>query len=586
MIACFVLSLNFYGQDYIQVHITSPSQDYIIDATLGADYPTATFPDPVSGEMAIANDGVSGPADNDTWNIVGSYCCDSIINGADIAGKVALISRGSCSFWEKITYAWDHGATAVIIWNRAPLGVQVGTHVDGLITMTLAGIAEEVDIPGYFISHEDGLELHQLMQDGPVNVTFDTPSMYDATGPYAYATPVDQIIPLDDIRVATFTRHQDTLFNVEFNVTITDPMGTETILTTMVPELLPGKDATGTVIEPHVDFDSYTPPALTGSYSMVFTATTQSGTHALDNTVIEREFIITENTFALEDGSYTDPNGVQMNYEVYSNDADGLFNMGAFYRMGSDGSASHASFAIGNPAEIFDNGEFEFEVFLYDADMDDNGEIDPGFYNENPIADAAYEMTGDETANQPIVVTFDAPADVSAGGIYCVVVNAGDQLSFTDNQPAFTTSGDIPYPLQNTFVLFGSSAGPLEELDGLEYWNDDATAGFAKGGRHPIIQLHMDGFVGIEEYENLSHEQFHVGPVPATERIRLFLDLESNYLDYMITDCFGKRLDMVESSPVNGSEMSLDVSHLAAGTYFLSIRTEEGIATRAFIVQK
>ena len=77
--ALFSFGLAVQAQDYIQIHIDTPSQNYIIDATLGADH--LEFPNPVSGELAIANDGVSGPADNDTWNLEGSYCCDSIING-------------------------------------------------------------------------------------------------------------------------------------------------------------------------------------------------------------------------------------------------------------------------------------------------------------------------------------------------------------------------------------------------------------------------------------------------------------------------------------------------------------------------
>lgn len=577
-------AVSLSAQDYIQIHIDSPSQDYTIDATLGADH--MEFPTPVSGQLAMANDGVSGPADNDEWNEVGSYCCDSIINGAEIAGKVALISRGSCSFFEKIQYAWEQGAVAVIIWNRAPLGITVDTHVDGLITMTLAGISADVDIPGYFITHEDGLELARLMQEGTVDVTFDTPAMYDAVGPYAYATPVDQIRPLDDIRVATFTREQDTLFNVEFKVTITDPESTVTELITVVPELLPGKNLAGDVQEPQVDFDTYTPPAVTGMYSMVFTATTEDGTHQLDNTVIERNFEITDYTFALEDGSSTDPDGIQMNYEVYSNLGDGLFNVGAFYRTAAAGSATHASFAIGNPQEIFDNEEFEFNIFLFDADEDGDGIIDPEFYTANELAEATYEMTGDENPNELIIVNFDVPAALEADKIYCVYVDAGDQLGFTDNQPAFTTSGDIPYPLENTYVLWGTPDGPLEETDGFEYWNDDG-AGFAKAGRHPVVRLYLDGFVGLEENDFLTESQFSVGPNPARDEITLFFDLPSaSNAEYILYNIEGKKIDHQQIGTHFRSIENIDLSGLDAGNYFISINTESGVATRKFVIMK
>lgn len=578
---CF---LTFTAQDYIQIHVDSPMQDYIIDATLGADH--MEFPTPVSGELAIANDGVSGPADNDDWNVVGSYCCDSIINGDEIAGKVAFISRGSCSFFEKIQFAWVHGAVAVIIWNRAPLGITVGTHVDGLITMTLAGISADCDIPGYFISHEDGVELMRLMQEGTVNVTFDTPAMYDAVGPYAYATPVDQIRPLEDIQVATFTREQDTLANVEFTVTITDPMGVETELVTVVPELLPGKDGAGNVLEPQVEFDTYTPPALTGMYSMVFTAATGDGNHPLDNTVIERNFEITDYTFALEDGTTSDPDGIQMNYEVYSNLGDGLFNVGAFYRTAAEGSATHASFAIGNPQEIFDNEDFEFNIFLFDADEDGDGIIDAGFQTGTELAEGSYEMTGDESPNGLIVVPFDNPATLEANKTYCLYIDAGDQLGFTDNQPAFTMSGDIPYPLENTFVLWGTPDGPLEEPDGFEYWNDDG-AGFAKAGRHPVARLHLDGFVGLEENDFLSESQFSIGPNPATDEISLIFDLPSaSQTEYILYNIEGKKLRHEQVGVQFRTTEIIDLTGLDSGNYFLSVNTDSGVATRKFVIVK
>ena len=572
------------AQDYIKIHVDSPFQDYTIDATLGADH--AEFPNPISGELAMANDGVTATTDNDTWNVLGSYCCDSIVNGPDIAGKVALISRGACTFWSKVQNAWEQGAVAVIIWNRAPLGVTVGTHTDGLITMTLDGIPEEVNIPGYFISHEDGYELKRLMDQGPVNITFDTPAMYDAVGPYAYATPVSQIRPLEDIQISTFTRELDTLANVEFRVTITDPLGTVTELTTVVPELFPGKDNAGNVLEPQVEFDTYTPPALTGMYTMVFTATTESGEHPLDETVITRNFEITDYSFALEDGSVTDTDGYTWNPSAFADHANGLFNVGAFYRTAAATSATHASFAIGNPQEIFDNGEYEFTLRLFDADANGDGIIDEGFYTGSELAEATYSMTGNEQPNELIIVSFDTPAALEANKTYCIYVDAGSEFDFTDNQAAFSTSGDIPYPLESTFLVFGSMAGPIEETDGFEWWNDDGE-GFAKAGRHPIVRLYIDGFTGLEEHDFLTEAQFNIGPNPASDQVTLYFDLpSSSVVEYILYDLNGKKLRHEQIGAQYKTNELIDIQDLESGNYFLSVRTDSGLATRKFIVIK
>lgn len=52
--------------------------------------------------------------------------CEAAVNGADLAGKIALIDRGSCSFATKVLNAQAAGASAVIIANNAgntPLGL-------------------------------------------------------------------------------------------------------------------------------------------------------------------------------------------------------------------------------------------------------------------------------------------------------------------------------------------------------------------------------------------------------------------------------------------------------------------------------
>jgi hypothetical protein len=580
----FCTSTALKAQDYIQIHVDTPEQSFIMDATLGADH--MEFPNPVSGELAKAFDGVSGPADNDTWSPEGFYCCDSIINGDEIAGKVALIGRGSCSFFEKTSFAWAEGATACVIWNRAPIGILVGTHVDGLITMTLAGIdVELIDIPSYFISHEDGLTLSRLMEDGPVTVTFDTPSMYDAVGPYAYATPVDQIRPLDEISVATFTRDLDTLYNVTFNCVITDPNGTVTTLTTEVAELLPGKDATGTVLEPIVEFDSYTPPAVTGLYSMVFTAETTEGDHALDNTVIDRTFEITDHTFALENADVTDLNGIRMSDAIHSDLGDGLFNMGAFYKTAAAGTATQVSFAIANPAEITADGTYDFIVKIYDADPNGTGQVDPLFFEGDELGEGTYEMNFETIPNEIVTAVLDSPVPLEADKIYAVVIDAGQSFEFSDSQAAFTNGGDIPFPGENTFAYVGTGIDPIAESDGLEYWNDDATLGYARAGVHPVIRLHLDGFVGVDEIIALNEDNLVIGPNPAQDILYLNFDLDSQSdLTYVVTDIQGKQIANGTFNAVHQNQQLLDVSNYSPGTYMLRIQSELGDTARKFVV--
>jgi hypothetical protein len=78
------------------------------------DYGTASFgappPDPpISASVILANDGVGTTSD----------ACEPLVNGAQLAGKIALIDRGTCTFTAKAAAAQAAGAIAVIIGNNA-----------------------------------------------------------------------------------------------------------------------------------------------------------------------------------------------------------------------------------------------------------------------------------------------------------------------------------------------------------------------------------------------------------------------------------------------------------------------------------
>ncbi len=81
---------------------------------------------------------------------VGRGCIgDSYLNSP--AGKIALILRGTCTFVEKITRAYNAGAIGAIVYNDAARG-------DALVTMAPASPGM-VPIPGFFVGNSSGLTL-------------------------------------------------------------------------------------------------------------------------------------------------------------------------------------------------------------------------------------------------------------------------------------------------------------------------------------------------------------------------------------------------------------------------------------------
>ncbi len=106
---------------------------------------------PASGQSAEIVFAGLGTSDADFLNPDGT---------SKVAGKVALISRGAISFYEKSERARAHGAVQVIIHNNQP----------GFFAGTLGQPGAYVPTMG--ISGADGLRLRSLMEAGPVHLTW------------------------------------------------------------------------------------------------------------------------------------------------------------------------------------------------------------------------------------------------------------------------------------------------------------------------------------------------------------------------------------------------------------------------------
>jgi len=98
---------------------------------------TAQFGPPVdlqgvTADLAVARDGSAEP----------TLGCEPLVNAGEIAGKIAVIDRGTCFFTEKVKNAQIAGARAVIIVNNQPLGLPPMGGDDPTITIPSVGISQ------------------------------------------------------------------------------------------------------------------------------------------------------------------------------------------------------------------------------------------------------------------------------------------------------------------------------------------------------------------------------------------------------------------------------------------------------------
>jgi len=87
--------------------------------------------------------------------------CESAVNGADLAGNIAVIDRGACAFSDKILNAQAEGAVAVIVANNR----------DGDVAITMGGDSTGITIPNMMISQNEGAALYSAMAANDVVVS-------------------------------------------------------------------------------------------------------------------------------------------------------------------------------------------------------------------------------------------------------------------------------------------------------------------------------------------------------------------------------------------------------------------------------
>lgn len=130
-------------------------------ANLAGNY-TMTYADPAGGwgcpdlmdpansvadTLVFVNDGTAAD----------SLGCNALINGADIAGHIAVVYRGSCEFGTKALMAQNAGAIAVVIINNVP-GDPIG--------MAPGADGANVTIPVVMITQIDGSNVRAEIDGG------------------------------------------------------------------------------------------------------------------------------------------------------------------------------------------------------------------------------------------------------------------------------------------------------------------------------------------------------------------------------------------------------------------------------------
>ncbi|HEX5625637.1 MAG TPA: PA domain-containing protein, partial [Saprospiraceae bacterium] len=145
-----LFSASLFGQAVV---VNSPSSIAGVYSFSIAQFGADLLSDVWTGDAVLIQNAGSNPNNG----------CDSIINKAELVGKIVLIDRGVCNFSFKVLNAQDYGAKAVIIFNNLPGG---GTSIMGAGTF-----GASVTIPSAMLSYDDGVIIKAALANGPVNIS-------------------------------------------------------------------------------------------------------------------------------------------------------------------------------------------------------------------------------------------------------------------------------------------------------------------------------------------------------------------------------------------------------------------------------
>ena len=498
-----------------------------------------------------------------------SLGCTPLVN--DLSGKIAVVYRGGCTFFEKVKNAQTAGALAVIIVN----------NTTGIITPSSApaNANSTITIPIITISQDDGALLHTQMALGYVVMEIgNLTGLYtNNLGIYSenvntarsYATPALTVQAIDEhmapLGVYLFNRGSADVPDASVTVEIKFaglPIHTETSTPTNIP-------AGDTISVVFADFTQALNPV--GVYTITYTtnmAVTDENT--LDN-VLTLNYEITNGKYSM---APLDVNGDPI---ATMHTTSGTANISSFkpcilYQNanGNRLAAEGMTFSAYDTVSL-DQQEFTISVYQWEDIFDPQAATyADNFTSLNEVGGAVFNMPGNIQSTMvyaPFNESVILEADLKY--LFCIspTTKPGIRLGF---------NSAIDYGLNN--YTFSESAHPFEVVAASTNWY----AGFTTVAV-PAISITMSNSATSGVFENTTIEG-SAFPNPATDEINFSLKAEGN-ADVTVTDVSGKVVLKNSISLLNGKS-KMNINSLTAGMYIFNVVLENGNSTQFNVVKK
>lgn len=368
--------------------------------------------------------------------------------------------------------------------------------------------------------------------------------------------------------------------SADLNVAILDLVTNEEVFT---DDLAYGEIGVDSLAENQPFENIYTPEAAVATYTGTYTLTPANGDDNPADNTRSFDFVVSDTTFAkafLEESNRTIAPAGDNSY-AYGN---------CYYIPSGAGEyARYVSFAVANAEDLI-GSSVSILFYKWDGDLNDDFQANPDEYADAPIAFNSYDFDGSESNTLlTLPVSIDEVGILLEDDSYYFVVVQFDAPDEDTNM--FLLGSDARDYEAMWFESSLSEDRPTQYASMLDVGNtgDFSYVGFGFD-LVPIMRLHISGSSDLttSTVEVLSEEnEIALYPNPTTEVARLDIGLvNAQEVDVQVFSTMGQRVFAQRMGTIQRSSLNLDVSNLAAGTYFVIVRAEEGVRTMKLSVAK
>ena len=529
--------------------------ELVVDNSWTGNNPAYTIPHPLANEGCLDANG-------------GAHSQPSL------AGKIAVVWRGTCQFGLKAALAENNGAVAIVIINHsgAPVGMAGGDS--GLF----------INIPVVMISTTDGQLLLSEMANGPVEVFIgnktgssvnDLGSSKDVSNISKYGSVPTSFVQngLNNFDLGLTITNFGSDDNIPvLNQTITGPSG-YSYDTTITYGLLPAAQDTDYTYIP------YTESSLaTGEYTINYNLSILNETDqdSSDN-IVTSSFSVTNDVLsrARTDQSTGDivSNFYPSNYTLAMSSCMHLYEENLPVGTGAEG----VYFSVSSDSTPLSAEYFGIAIYEWNDIQSGSWGLDYTVNQLLPIYLSDYFFADDSLKEKSVYHEFvdddNNPSPVRLEKfqryLVCIEYQGGTALDI-----AFGYDNYLDYGSNS---VYNPDFGPGRlNIDGIPPFNGTQGTWYTgwSSADAPSIGLKVGNYSFVNTNENLMEGSYKLFPNPANSEINILSLGNSNYYNIEIHDLTGRIVKIVNSKTSNNT--TLDVSYLKSGNYIIKITDNNG----------